>query len=76
MKHDSYKEKSASDLAKLDVEKSDNLLTLENVEVGETTEGYLKKLGKNQSQLPRKEMQKFLKVVTNYLQKKWHLTRS
>lgn len=49
MKHDSYKEKSASDLAKLDVEKSDNLLTLENVEVGETTEGYLKKLGKNQS---------------------------
>ena len=63
VKQDCNKEKSAHDLAKLDVEKSENLLSIEEMDVGEPTAGYLKKLGKNQSLLPRKEMQTFFKVV-------------
>ena len=73
VKQDCYKEKSAHDLAKLDVEKSENLLPIEEMDVGEPTAGYLKKLGKNQCLLPRREMQTFFKVVTSYLQEKMAL---
>ena len=43
VKQDCNKEKSAHDLAKLDVEKSENLLPIEEMDVGEPTAGYLNK---------------------------------